>query len=245
MNSKERGFSIVEVTIAMLVMLVVVGGILGVVDVVNQRSYTEQAKLDMFQEAREFMDQMSRDLHQAGYPNPRNYVNDGTVLDISPVTNDKENAVGIVKVDSGDLWFEGDVDGDGKVWVVRYHLDTSTDNGCPCLRRSQLEKVDADPVDGQTTEDYQIQVTGVQNTEDQPIFSVFARGTTGTPMTLPINFNDDPVDIASADTIKAVLSLRSPNMDLKTKEHPQTTLVLTVKLNNCSQAAVNYAMSCN
>ena len=100
MNSKERGFSLFELTIAMGVLLIVVGGILGVVDVANQRSYTEQAKLDMFQEAREFMDQMSRDLHQAGYPNPRHYV-DETVLDISPATNYQENAVGIVKVDSG------------------------------------------------------------------------------------------------------------------------------------------------
>jgi prepilin-type N-terminal cleavage/methylation domain-containing protein len=240
MNSKERGFSLFELMVAIVVMLIVVGGIFGVIDMVNQRSHTEQAKLDMFQEAREFMDQMSRDLHQAGYPSPRNYV-DGTVLDVSPVTNDKENSVGIVKVDSGDLWFEGDVDGFGIVSVVRYHLDTSTTNGCPCLRRSQLNKIDGNPVDGQTTEVYQVQVTGVQNTE---IFSVFARGTTGTPITLPINFNSNPVDIATADTIKAVLSLRSPNMDLKTKQHPQTTLVLTVKLNNCSQAAVNYAMSC-
>jgi prepilin-type N-terminal cleavage/methylation domain-containing protein len=241
MNSKERGFSLIELMMAITVLLVVLGGIFSVIDVVNQRSYTEQAKLDMFQEAREFMDQMSRDLHQAGYPSPRHYVG-GTVLDISPVTNDKHNAVGIVKVDSGDLWFEGDVDGTGKVSVVRYHLDTSMDNGCPCLRRSQLEKIDADPVDGQTAEDYQVQVTGVQN---EDIFSVFARGTTGTPiMPLPINFNDNAADIASADTIKAVLSLRSPNVDLKTKQRPQTTLVLTVKLNNCSQAAINYAMSC-
>ena len=240
MNSKEQGFSLVELMMAIVVLLVVVGGIFSVIDVVNQRSYTEQAKLDMFQEAREFMDQMSRDLHQAGYPSPRHYVS-GTVLDVSPVTNDKDNAVGIVKVASGDLWFEGDVDGTGKVSVVRYHLDTSTDNGCPCLRRSQLDKVDGDPVDGQTSEVYQIQVTGVQNTD---IFSVFARGTTGTPMTLPMDFNANAVDVASADTIKAVLSLKSPNMDLKTKVHPQTTLVLTVKLQNCSQAAVNYAMSC-
>src|SRR5262245_2552800 len=187
MNSKESGFSLIELMMVIVVLLVVVGGIFGVIDVVNQRSYTEQARLDMFQEAREFMDQMSRDLHQAGYPSPRHYVS-GTVLEVSPTTNDKENAVGIVKVDSGDLWFEGDVDGTGKVSVVRYHLDTSTTNGCPCLRRSQLDKVDGDPVDGQTTEVYQVQVTGVQNTE---IFSVFARGTTGTPITLPINFNDN------------------------------------------------------
>jgi prepilin-type N-terminal cleavage/methylation domain-containing protein len=241
MNSKERGFSLIEVMMAVLIMLVVIGGIFGVIDVVNQRSYTEQARLDMFQEAREFMDQMSRDLHQAGYPSPRHYVAGTDVLNVSPVTNDEDNAVGIVKVDSGDLWFEGDVNGEGKVSVVRYHLDTSTDNGCPCLRRSQLDKIDGNPVTGQTAEVYQVQVTGVQNTD---IFSVFARGTTGTPITLPINFNANAVEIASADTIKAVLSLRSPHVDLKTREHPQTTLVLTVKLNNCSQAAVNYAMSC-
>src|SRR5262252_8880436 len=119
-NSVERGFSLIELMIAMVILLVVVGGILGVVDVVNQRSYTEQAKLDMFQEAREFMDQMSRDLHQAGFPSTRHYVKTGIITQ-DPVTNDDLNAVGIVKVDSGDLWFEGDVDGNGTVSVVRYH----------------------------------------------------------------------------------------------------------------------------
>src|SRR5262245_20738869 len=102
MNSNQRGFSLIEMMMAIVVLMVVIGGIFGVIDLVNQRSYTEQAKLDMFQEAREFMDQMSRDLHQAGYPSPRHYVN-GIVLNVSPVINDKENAVGIVKVASGDL----------------------------------------------------------------------------------------------------------------------------------------------
>jgi hypothetical protein len=144
-------------------------------------------------------------------------------------------------VDDGDLWFEGDVDGTGIVSVVRYHLDTSTTNGCPCLRRSQLPKIDGDPVDGQSTEVYQVQVTGVQNTD---IFSAFSRGTTGTPIALPIDFNDAGPDIATVDTIKVTLSLQSPNIDPKTGEHPVTTLVSTVKLNNCSQAAPGYAMSC-
>lgn len=240
MNSNARGFSLIELMMAIIVMMIVIGGIFGVIDLVNQRSHTEQAKLDMFQEAREFMDQMSRDLHQAGYPNPRNYV-EGEVITAATITEDVNNAVGIVKVDSGDLWFEGDVDGTGNVSVVRYHLDTSTDNGCPCLRRSQLDKVEGNPVTGQTTEVYQVQVQGVQNTD---IFSAFARGTTGTPITLPINFNDDSADIASVDTIKVILSLRSPNRDLKTGQYPETTLVATAKLNNCSQAAVNFPMSC-
>jgi prepilin-type N-terminal cleavage/methylation domain-containing protein len=239
-NSAERGFSLIELMISVVILLIVVGGIFGVIDVVNQRSSTEQAKLDMFQEAREFMDQMSRDLHQAGFPSTRHYIKDGIVTE-DPAINDDLNAVGVVKVDSGDLWFEGDVDGTGVVSIVRYHLDTTTDNGCPCLRRSQLPKINGDPVTGQTAEVYQIQVQGVQNTD---IFAAFSRGTTGTPITLPVNFTDDGASIASVDTVKAVLSLRSPIADPKTRQHPTTTLVMTAKLNNCSQAADNMAMSC-
>ena len=238
-HSAMRGFSMIELMIAIVILMIVIGGIFGVIDVVNQRSQTEQAKLDMFQEAREFMDQMSRDLHQAGYPSPRHYTEDRLTAD--PIVNDELNAVGIVKVDDGELWFEGDVEGDGGVYVVRYHLDTSTNNGCPCLRRSQLPKVDGDPVTGQTTEDYQIQVQGVQNTE---IFSAFTRGTTGVPITLPVDFSANGAMIASVDTVKATLSLRSPVKDPKTGQHPVTTLVMTAKLNNCSQAADTQAMSC-
>jgi|SRR5262245_13555355 len=240
MSSNERGFSLVEIMMAIIVMMIVIGGIFGVIDVVNQRSYTEQSKLDMFQEAREFMDQMSRDLHQAGYPSPRHYVK-GTVMTASPVVNDTHNAVGIVKVGPADLWFEGDVDGTGRVSAVRYHLDTSMDNGCPCLRRSQLDKAEGNPVDGQTAEVYQVQVTGVQN---EDIFTAFARGTTGTPLTLPIDFNANATDIASVDTIKVVLSLKSAHRDPKTRQFPETTLVATAKLNNCSQAAKSFPMSC-
>ena len=88
MNSRARGFSLIELMMAIIVMMIVVGGIFGVIDVVNQRSSTEQAKLDMFQEAREFMDQMSRDLHQAGYPSPRHYLEARTSSRRDPVTND-------------------------------------------------------------------------------------------------------------------------------------------------------------
>ena len=238
-NNFTRGFSIVELMVSIVVMMVVLGGVFSIIDVVNQRSYTEQSKLDMFQEAREFMDQMSRDLHQAGYPSHRHYLADQLTAD--PITNDVKNAVGIVKVDDSDLWFEGDVDGTGTVSVIRYHLDTSTTNGCPCLRRSQLPKVEGNPLDGQTAEVYQVQVQGVQNTE---IFSAFARGTTGTPITLPVDFNSTPDEIADVDTIKVVLSLKSLTKDPKTGVYPEATLVATSKLNNCSQATTSAAVSC-
>jgi Tfp pilus assembly protein PilW len=235
-----RGFSIVELMVSIAVMMIVLAGVFSVIDVVNQRSFTEQSKLDMFQEAREFMDQMSRDLHQAGYPSHRHYLNTGQ-LTADPITDDLKNAVGIVKVSATDLWFEGDVDGTGTVSVVRYHLDDSDTNGCPCLRRSQLPKIEGNPVDEQTTEVYQVQVQGVTNTD---IFSAFARGTTGTPIDLPVNFNDDPDEIADVDTIKVVLSLKSLTKDPKTGVYPEATLIATAKLNNCSQATISAAMSC-
>ena len=235
-----HGFSIVELMVSIVVMMIVLGGVFSVIDVVNQRSATEQSKLDMFQEAREFMDQMSRDLHQAGYPSLRHYLRTGQ-LTSDPIINDPKNAVGIVKVSAGDLWFEGDVDGTGEVSVIRYHLDNSTTNGCPCLRRSQLPKIDGNPVDGQTAEVYQVQVQGVQ---DDDIFSAFSRGTTGTPISLPADFTATPDTIASVDTIKVVLALRGLTKDPRTGTYPEATLVSTVKLNNCSQATTTAAFSC-
>src|SRR5262249_32728314 len=148
MTRKQSGFSLLELLIVLIVLLVISGVILRVINLAGQRSASEQAKLDMFQEAREFMDQMSRDLRQAGYPNPRNL--DPGVFTENPFINDDHAAAGLVKVDGGDLWFEGDMDGTGEVSVVRYHLDTSTTGGCPCLRRSQVPKIDGDPLTGQS-----------------------------------------------------------------------------------------------
>jgi len=239
MNSKERGFSLIELMVAMVVMLVVVGGILGVVDVVNQRSYTEQAKLDMFQEAREFMDQMSRDLRQAGYPSTRNF--SAGVL-TTPSANDPRVGAGLIKVDEGELWFEGDVDGTGTVSVVHYWLDPSTSNNCPCLKRSQLPKISGDPITGQTTPAYQ---TEVQNVQNASIFSAFLKFQTGTPLALPIAYDTDATTIAGVDTIQAVLTVQSHLMDAQTRTKPVTTLAVTVKLNNCSLATNGEAMSCN
>ena len=66
MNTKnDRGFSLAELLIVLIVLMVVMAAIFQVIIMASARSASEQAKLDMFQEAREFMDQMSRDLRQA------------------------------------------------------------------------------------------------------------------------------------------------------------------------------------
>lgn len=235
------GFSLIELMIVIVILLTITGAIFQVINLSNERSSTEQNKVDMFQEAREFMDQMSRDMRTAGYPNPRNM--DPSVFSQNPVINDLHAAAGLVKVDSGTLWFEGDVDGSGSVSVVQYYLDTTTAGNCPCLRRSQLPKVNGVPYitgsGGQTPPAYQVEVQGVQNTG---IFQAFADGAT---VTLPVDISSNGgVTIAGIDTIQVQLSLQSPIIDPKTGQKPVTTLVSTVKLNNCSQAAIGYKESC-
>jgi hypothetical protein len=50
--------------------------------------------------------------------------------------------------------------------------------------------------------------------------------------------------IASIDTIQATLSLQGATIDPQTRQKPVTTLVTTVRLNNCSQAASGERLSC-
>src|SRR5436309_3509356 len=158
---RSKGFSLLELLIVLVVLLIITGAVFQVINLTTERSSTEQSKLDMFQEAREFMDQMARDLRQAGYPNQRNF--GPSVLATVP-SEDSRVAAGLVKIADGELWFEADVDGLGAVSVIRYYLDTSTTNNCPCLKRSQLPKVPGNPYTAQTAPVYQVEVQGVTNT---------------------------------------------------------------------------------
>ena len=227
-----------EMMIVMVLVMAISGVILQTINVVGSRSASEQSKTDVFQEAREFMDQMSRDLRQAGYPSPRN-LDPSLFNQANPYMNDHRAAAGLVSVSATDLQFEGDTDGTGQVKVIHYHLDTDTANGCPCLKRSELVKVDGDPLTEQTSEIYQVEVQGVKNTS---IFSVYNNGDA---ISLPLDITTAGGNtIAQADTIQAMLTLESSAIDPQTRQKSVTTLVSTVRLNNCSQAAIGFKTSC-
>ena len=231
------GFSLIELMITLTIVLMIAGAIFQTINMATQRSSAEQTKVDMFQEAREFMDQMSRDLRQAGYPNPRNM--DPAVFTQPSIVQDLHAAVGLVKVGTGDLWFEGDVDGSGSVSVVRYFYDTAGSN-CPCLKRSQAYKTNGDPL-ANTSFTYQVEVQGVQSSN---IFSAYTNGTAvvgGLPVDMAAASG---TTIAGIDTVQAVLTLQASTIDPQTRQKPVTTLVTTVRLNNCSQAAPGQKTSC-
>lgn len=244
----EQGLTLIEVMVVLLLVTLLGGLIFSQIDTVNQRTNNEEQKLDLFQEARDFMDQMTRDLHQAGYPNMHNFAS-GQLASVSscstlsdPTACDSHVAAGVVKIDKDQLWFEGDVDGSGTVSSVQYQLITTGAN-CPCLRRSQIAKIDGDPLTGQGTPVFYTEIQGVQNgTSANPIF--YAYDSNNNPITLPVDFDSNGATLASINTIKVVITAQSKFIDPKTGVAPSVTMVSTVRLNNCSQAASGQAMSC-
>src|SRR5216684_5224503 len=153
-RNTESGFTAVEMMISLLILGIITGGIFAQIDLAQQRAFSEQVKLDNFQEARDFVDQFFRDVNQIGYPNSR--MVDTTTgaswippLVVAPLINDNRMAIGLVKVDANEIRFEGDMNGDGVVQSVIYSLNGS--GSCTlCLQRSQVDKVSADPLTGQS-----------------------------------------------------------------------------------------------
>lgn len=247
-NTKQLGFSLIEVTVVLLITTILGGLIFRQIDMVNQRANNEGQKLDLFQESRDFMDQMTRDLHQAGYPNLHNFVPGQLASPSScaglhdPTSCDSQVAVGVVKIAKDQLWFEGDVDGTGTVSSVQYQIIASGTN-CPCLRRSQIAKISGNSLTGQGTPVFYTEIQGVHNgTSTNPIF--YAYDANNNPITLPVDFDNNGVTVANITTIKVVITSQSKHVDAKTGVAPSVTMVSTVRLNNCSQAASGQAMSC-
>lgn len=231
---RQTGFTLIEVLIVLLLMSIIMGAIFTQISTAQKRSTAEQAKVELFQEAREFMDQLTRDLRNAGYPNKRNY---GPGVSIT----DSTNAVGLTHIGNADVWFEGDVEGVGTVSVVKYHYEPNGEN-CPCLQRSEVIK------SAGTADNYSVEVQNLQNgTAENPIFEYY--DTTGAqilPSTLPLD-NTTTVGrqkLASVAVIKINMSVQARYADLQTGLRPIVTLVSTAHLENCSQAVSSQGNSC-
>jgi prepilin-type N-terminal cleavage/methylation domain-containing protein len=242
-RNAQSGFTAVEMMIALLILGIITGGIFAQIDLAQQRAFSEQVKLDNFQEARDFVDQFFRDVNQIGYPNSR-MVDTTSLLWVpplaSPLINDNRLAIGLVKIDADEIRFEGDMNGDGTIQSIIYKINGSTT--CTlCLQRSQVDKASADPLTGQGTN----WGTETNDVITNPIFSYFRAD--GTQVTgLPIDISTGAATIASVKTIKISLTIRNNAvMDPKTHQPIETNFEGEVSLNNCSMAASGAPMSCN
>jgi prepilin-type N-terminal cleavage/methylation domain-containing protein len=240
----QKGFSLIEMMVVVLILGVVSAGIFLQIDTAQQRAFSEQVKLDNLQEARDFVDQFFRDVNQIGYPNSR-MVDTTSALWVpalaSPLINDNRLAIGLVKIDANEIRFEGDMNGDGVVQSVIYMVNGS--GTCLlCLQRSQTDKISADPLAGQA----QNWGTETNDVLSNPIFSYFkADGTQVTTLPVDISTAAGAQTIASIKTIKISLLIRNNNVvDPKTLQPIETTFEGEVSLNNCSMAAAGAPMSC-
>ena len=207
----QRGFSLLELMVAVSILTTVIGVVTtGIMDI-EKKSASDVNKVGLAQESRQFMDQILRDLRQAGYPSL-------AMFDpASGVTASSSNvARGLISFSSTAIQFEGDIDGSG---VSEVYLQVVPATGsCPCIvqRGTVLKSVGGTPA----------YYTELDNVMSQNIFTAY-------------NYNGTAWDSTSetVDLIKNIgvtLYVQSPQPDFNDKSvtYPTTTMVSAVRINN-------------
>ena len=241
----QQGFSLIELIIVMAVLMVIMGSVFQQIDLVQKRYRSEENKLDIFQGAREFMDQMVRDLHNSGFPNAHVYkpnaFGTGIAIDSDTAARNQYNATGLVYVDDQKIVFEGDVDYDGTVDSVTYQLFSNTNDGnCPCtLKRSQVAKNGTDlptamPTNFQTDLENIIVPNG--GSDMLKVFTPYNKdGTLHSPVP-DTRAVWDPWDVNETvnqvGTIRLNVVVRSPQFDIGSSGRPVVFLSASGQLNN-------------
>jgi prepilin-type N-terminal cleavage/methylation domain-containing protein len=150
---RERGFSLVELLVVVLVFTVITGAVFSMLNAAQQRYRMEAAVLEAFQDARLGLEQVARDIHSAGFPPANAYENPGATpanlyavpFGWSPGYPNAACVVNATCVVPGpfDLVVETDIDprsNNGVEWV-RYRL-----NGTTLERGVASKTVGGDPI---------------------------------------------------------------------------------------------------
>lgn len=208
----QSGFSLMELLVVAAIFAIVLGvATQGMIEL-QKRSNTDVATVDKTQEARQFMDQIINDIHQAGFPNSRMYDSSNQVSN--------NIATGLVSVSTTAIQFEGDVDGSGNVSEVVIQLIVPNSGNCPCtLQRGTLLK--SQYVQGNAVPYY----TEVDNVTNQNIFTAYKND--GTPVTLPASASD----LLLTKTIGITLSVKSTTA-ASNGVYPIITMASEAKINN-------------
>ena len=242
-------------------LLILMAGIFAQVNKLQKVYKTEETKVDATAESRNLLDEITRELHQAGYPGD-NLFNPNVL--VVPSTNDAKVAVGLVRVSPSELWFEGDIDNDGVVDVVDYMLMDGNGNPvtaastCPCtLQRSQFPKA---PNVAPLAQGPAVYVSGLSNVlnsggvgaggaalaltgsnngvANNVAFAGYktpnvftALDQNGNPVALPVDLNN-AVALAKVKSIIVTVNTLTLSQDMSTQTQVPSSVTVTAKLNN-------------
>jgi prepilin-type N-terminal cleavage/methylation domain-containing protein len=259
-SQRQSGFSLIEMLIVVAVLSLVLGAIFNTLIDGMKKYKSEENRVTVTQESREFLDQIVRDLHSAGYPGAKMF--SPTALGATP-QNNYFVAAGLVAVSATDIWFEGDIDDSGNVQSIRYTLQADASGKCPCtLLRSVVTKVAGAP--SSQSLNYNTQLQNVINStggaspyaiagtttfggttvnndtlyatyKGVPVFSFYDQS--GNAVTVPAdlsgaNLNTGMTAAANVRMISIALNLLSADQDLQTKLRPSVSMRAMVKMNN-------------
>jgi prepilin-type N-terminal cleavage/methylation domain-containing protein len=207
-NSRQQGFTLIELLMVVLLLSIIVGAIFSQIERAQVRYRVEDQKVDMTQQEREFIDQFTRDLHQAGFP---------SATTMGPGAPANSVAAGLLSISANDLVMEGDVDGDGVVDRVEYsYFDGSGwpgpgPNPCPCIRRSSQPKGAAVAATNYTE---------VQNVVGTSFFTALD------------NKGGAPPDLRSTKAVQITLTTQGTTQDNDTQKTIQVTMTGIARLVN-------------
>jgi len=227
-----KGFSLMELMISMFVLVLILSAVFEQINTMQRKSSSEAMKVDLSQEAREFVDQTVRDLHMTGYPGASMYSN--------PQAFPAKVAAGLVSVSPTQILLEGDVNNDGTVYSVKIYYQASDPNdpNCPCIRRSAIAKVAADsfsqPINPYYTETGHVFPPGTgAGQSGQDLFAYYDQN--GEPVNVGSGVDiSTPAGVNTISTIKTVkinLSLLTNLRDPATNDFIRTSLAATARLN--------------
>jgi prepilin-type N-terminal cleavage/methylation domain-containing protein len=226
-QAEQRGFTLIELMMVVLLLSIVVGAVFAQIERAQVRYRVEDQKVDLTQQEREFIDQFTRDLHQAGYPSV-------SMFGGQYGTSSSQTAVGVWSISATELHMEGNVDGTGVQSIVYSYFDGSGwagpgPNPCPCLRRSAVAKVDGVAPSAQVAGTSYTEVQNVIPIATQPIFAAF--DATGSPIDLTATVTDAPT-LAKIKSVQITVTTQGQVKDSDAHKDVQVSMTGMARLVN-------------
>lgn len=238
----EKGFSLVELMMVVLLLTIILGALFSQINKSQQRYKVEDQRLDLTQQERDFIDQFTRDLHQAGYPALWQY---GNRFDFSS----NLTAVGVWSISPTTISMEADVDGDGIVDEISYTYDDGSTwpaangpNPCPCLKRSSSPKVNGTLPWAQPAPKYFTQVQNIIPIPGPPGAPIFFRAYRSDGVELDISSGRTLTNTANTDptyqfmqnmkNVRITFTTQGASNDSETKQSIQVTMTGMARLPN-------------